>query len=200
MSLIKRIQPTSDETPPWEGMEFAYAVESDKLSEELKRTYPKCFTHRERKHMAAIDFLMGELHGMQTRQSTAAATENGLIGDGRSRRGSPTSSLSPSSTTHEPVFVEEHLQQVPTKTPATPAPLMPSTTSAQQFVFSAVDGRPLQPKTKRPMTRAEKIEYKKTRQRGACSPCRRQKAKCTHMVDDCAESLKMGGISRGTKR
>jgi len=50
-------------------------------------------------------------------------------------------------------------------------------TSAQQFVWSAHDGRSMRPKTKRKMTVEERSAYKETRKRGACDKCRRQKGR-----------------------
>ena len=47
----------------------------------------------------------------------------------------------------------------------------------QQFVWSAHDGRSMQPKTKRKMTLEERSAYKETRRRGACDKCRRQKGR-----------------------
>jgi hypothetical protein len=55
-------------------------------------------------------------------------------------------------------------------------PAMPVVTT-QTFVFSAMDGKPVQPRIKKTMSAQEKQEYRKTRQRGACVKCRRTKAK-----------------------
>lgn len=52
-----------------------------------------------------------------------------------------------------------------------------SAVAAQQFVFSAHDGRAMRPKTKRKMTLEERSAYKETRKRGACDKCRRQKGR-----------------------
>ncbi|KAF2446606.1 hypothetical protein P171DRAFT_262739 [Karstenula rhodostoma CBS 690.94] len=59
-----------------------------------------------------------------------------------------------------------------------------SPTVAQQFVWSAHDGRSMRPKTKRKMTVEERNAYKNTRKRGACDKCRKQKGRCTHINDD----------------
>lgn len=188
MSLIKRVQQTSDETPPWNGMAFALPVESDKLSEELKRAYPDCKTLRERKHMAAIDFLSSELHRMQSATPTAEDARSAapqtpsrydIAPDDRSRCGSPSSMSFTSSAAAEPRLTPSQLLEVDVATPPTvssPSPHLVRN-EIQQFVFSVVDGRSLQPKTKRCMTRDEKVAYKKTRKRGACLPCRRNKGK-----------------------
>ncbi|KAF2819238.1 hypothetical protein CC86DRAFT_149036 [Ophiobolus disseminans] len=214
MSFIERVHRTSDETPPWEGMVFMLPVESDILSEELRRAYPDCKTLRERKHLAAIDFLKAELNHMRSGRSSSAVTEdNYLVTPGapspysdavedRSRRESPSSSYPPGSVALRPASAKQKVQQASTRGPQIlTTPLSPSTSNAaHQFVFSAVDGRLLQPKSKRPMTKKEKVEYKETRKRGACLPCRRQKAKCTHIVDGLMDSVSSTRKSRVVKR
>lgn len=129
--------------------------------------------------MAAIDFLKAELRDMQSRNVSATASIeeeylatpepfSPLFGrfDDRRRFGS-TSSLQSS-------LQEERIIQQSNKTNTT----TPKGTAAiQQIVFDASDGRTLQPKVKRSMTEAEKAGYRKTRKRGACSPCRRLKGK-----------------------
>jgi hypothetical protein len=201
MSLIRRNQRTSDETPPWEDMEFVLAVDSDQLSEELKRAYPECSKHRERKHMAAIDFLRAELHDMQAGKPTSVERRNGYLTaseapdaqneafDGRSRSRSPASSSSVSNVAPKYSLRQSSVLQAATS-PTTPAPPSPLRSNlAQQFVFSVVDGRPLQPKTKRCMTGEEKLAYKTTRKRGACSSCRHKKGKVCNGPEPRFETL-----------
>jgi hypothetical protein len=160
-------------------MEFTKSVDSDDLADDLKRAYPQCATLRERKHMAAIDFLKAELHDMQSRNVSAAASiEEEYLAtpepfsprlsrfDDRRRFGS-TSSLQ--SSLHEERIVHQNNK--------TEAAAPKGSTAIQQIVFDASDGRTLQPKVKRSMTEAEKAGYRKTRKRGACSPCRRLKGK-----------------------
>jgi hypothetical protein len=188
--LIERLELTSDETPPWSGLAFTSPVDSDRLSEDLKRRYPQCSTLRERKHMAAIDFLKAELCLMQSRIAISNMKQNGYLAtpeatnpqsdsiDDRSRRDSTSSRQSMSSTTH----TEPCRQKIEPKTALniTTTPVLSLTDSAQQFVFSVFDGRSRKPKTKRRMTREEKVEYKATRKHGACPTCRRQKGKVSH--------------------
>jgi hypothetical protein len=53
------------------------------------------------------------------------------------------------------------------------------------------DRRPLQPKTKRRMTKEEKVAYKTARKRGACSSCRHKKAKVCNRLKPHVETLLM---------
>jgi hypothetical protein len=143
--------------------------------------------------MAAIDFLRSELQRMQSAtpspEEACPATPQtpsryDIALDDRSRCGSPSSMSITSSAAAEPRLTPSKLFEADAATrPTAPAPslrIVPN--EAQQFVFSVVDGRPLQPKTKRCMTREEKVAYKKTRKRGACLPCRRNKGKvCSHI-------------------
>jgi hypothetical protein len=191
MLLIERVQVTSDETPPWNGLAFVLPVGSDRLSEDLKRKYPHCSTLRERKHMAAIDFLEEELRQMRSKKLSSDIIEHDCPArreassissdafEDRGRRVSTSSSQSPVSTTPDPMSLVHTLKQVESITaPNSATSPIPSTIkAAQQFVFSVVDGRSLQPKTKRRMTREEKAEYRTTRKHGACLTCRRQKGK-----------------------
>ncbi|KAH8725437.1 hypothetical protein GQ44DRAFT_217010 [Phaeosphaeriaceae sp. PMI808] len=212
MALIKRVERTSDETPPWKGIIFTLPVGSDVLSEELKRAHPGCSTLRERKHMAAIEFLQAELRQMQSPVDITA--QNGDIAtpdassiysdplDGCSSLESVSMRRSPSTTTKDLPTVEAMQQKDLTPASTHLSPSMSSIINpAQQFVFSLIDGRPQQPKnSKRRMTRDEKIAYKKTRKRGACPRCRRQKGKCTHVVDGSAEADDLGGSPNAKKR
>jgi hypothetical protein len=186
---IKRVEKTSDDTPPWTGITFTLPVDSDKLAEDLKRAYPDCSTLRERKHMAAIDFLQFELHQMQSKisgssepvrhhfDSSLASDPRRIESDDHIRQSSVASSLSLVSTNQDLLSPKESLMRSRDEMVVS---AHESNGFAREFVFSVSDGRTLQPKTKRRMTREEKIVYRKTRMRGACSKCRRQKGKvCT---------------------
>jgi hypothetical protein len=186
MSFIRRFQRTSDDTPPWNGIMFTQPVDSDKLSEDLKRTYPSYSTLRERKHMAAIDFLQAELREMKSKYPDTPVTEALYLAtpeesspysyalEDRSRNTSVSSSFSNVNTTQEPANTNRNIH----RNSSMIAPSSPlETNAAQQFVFSVSDGHYLQPKTKRRMTKEEKAVYRKTRKRGACTRCQRQKSK-----------------------
>ena len=197
MPLIRRIQPTSDETPPWAGMAFTQPVDSDDLNARLLKAYPHplCTTLRERKHMAAIDFLKAELRQMQCKDQASVPPEyfagyhalaspksptfsNEAL-ERHSRTGSLSSLQSPASSARLSLPIEQSLQRgdtsnvsmLPTPTDSSTAP------PGQNLVFSAKDGQMVHPKTKRKMTIEEKIAYKETRSRGACKKCKKMKGK-----------------------
>jgi hypothetical protein len=172
-------------------------VDSDDLSEKLRIAYPDCKTHRERKHRAAIDFLSAELLRMQSRSS---ATESASINTAEILVQEPTpatsrthvemlsegSEILSASGCTSPSIVEAMLsprlaEQMRKASRATAdleqSQAKASPTTAQQFVWSAHDGRSMRPKTKRKMTTEERSAYKNTRKRGACDKCRRQKGR-----------------------
>jgi hypothetical protein len=184
-TLITRFQTTSDENPPWAGISFALPVGSDELADKLRLAYPDS-TLRQRKHMAAIDFLKNELSEMRQGASRTSASEkhnaftpqvslsfsNDI--DVRSRQGSVSSSLSLTSMNQGASSQEHGLLRSGAQSTITDPKV---TDPVKEIIFSVSDGRPMQPKTKKKMTKEEKIVYKKTRKRGACSRCRRQKGK-----------------------
>lgn len=188
MQPIKRSKPTSDESPPWAGMKFTQPVDSDALAEYLKKLYPQCATLRERKHMAAIDFLRRELEMMQCRslQINPTSPQLSLISSDIDEENSSQESRSPStafsSLVERPEIAENSSyaleSQAPLSSNSTTKNRINNTT--QEFIFSAFDGRTLQPKRKRKMTEEEKKDYKRTRERGACAKCKRQKEKVPH--------------------
>ncbi|KAF2638839.1 hypothetical protein P280DRAFT_63413 [Massarina eburnea CBS 473.64] len=205
MDFIHRHQRTTDETPPWNGIVFKLPVDSDELAEKLKIAYPNCRTLRERKHQATSDFFAEELKRMQSKDLTPFTTTNSAepsVSDypqdaskaysqafsDRSRPQSASGYTSPSvAGSVDSPLVERAKPSIsistsPRMQPST-APTMMMSTNAQQFVWSAHDGKSLRPKTKRKMTLEERSAYKETRKRGACDKCRRQKGRCTHMTE-----------------
>jgi hypothetical protein len=183
MKPIKRLRPTSDASPPWADMTFTQPIESDALHELLKEQYPQCKTLRQRKHMAAIDFLRRELDSMQneatnlrpgTPRETHALSDFDAYGPGldepaelkHQRSVSPALSLS--NTYRSPVLLDQQNQHTVSTS---------KIGLGQQHVFSIVDGFAAQPKKKRKMTVAERSAYKTTRKIGACEKCKRQKGK-----------------------
>lgn len=195
-NIIRRFQSTSDETPPWAGISFVQPIDSDQLSEQLKGFYPEGKTLRQRKHMAAIDFLQRELEQMQSQTSSAPdATENAdrlstssprsemhsfrepYVQDSRPQSAASQTPPSVASSQASPRLAERTRQTANgTLTSGPPSPLK-RISGSQTFVFSALDGKPMQPKTKRKMTTQERHAYKETRRRGACENCKRTKAK-----------------------
>jgi hypothetical protein len=198
--FITRTQPTTDETPPWRGISFLLPVGSDRLADQLKHAFSDCKTLRQRKHKAAILFLERELEEMKISDEeqyqhpdAPDAPDNHQLGSPQSesieildRRsvGSTQQNTSTSSCTspitpdsaRSPKLADRSRSQYP-RPGLLQSPTANTITTAQTFVFSAVDGRPLQPKTKRKMTSDERVVYKQTRKRGACDKCKRQKGK-----------------------
>jgi hypothetical protein len=183
MKSIERIEPTSDASPPWAGIHFTQPVDSDALHELLKDQYPQCKSVRQRKHMAAIDFLKRELESMQNEASESTTRTplgnqelpvlngpyTGFEGSReRKHQRSVSPALSQSSSYRSPALLGHHPHHLPT---------IPKTGASQQHVFSIVDGLATQPKKKRKMTPAERSAYKNTRKFGACEKCKRQKGK-----------------------
>ncbi|KAL5376410.1 hypothetical protein DPSP01_010520 [Paraphaeosphaeria sporulosa] len=204
MDFILRQQLTSDELPPWAGIVFKYPVDSDDLSEKLRAAYPDCKTHRERKHRATIDFLNAELSRMQSGSSiidpnspsnikhptqgstpTAARLHAEVLSEGTeilsASDGTPSSLIE---STISPKLAERIRKASQATADSEQSQAHASPTAAQQFVWSAHDGRSMRPKTKRKMTVEERNAYKNTRKRGACDKCRKQKGRCTHFNDN----------------
>jgi hypothetical protein len=194
---IIREKQTTDQTSPWEGISFTYDVGSDELAEALKIAFPKYRTLRERKHAAIVSFLKDELCRMQPSSNStpaSARTPPNLDVPHISPRASKahtdthfgahlcepvSASYSPASSTYSRAHGEPKQRyaamQIPSPTSMSADPM--TAVCGGQFVFNAFDGRTMQQKTKRKMTTDERLEYKETRRRGACSKCKRQKGK-----------------------
>lgn len=183
MRPIKRTRPTSDGTEPWKDLSFTEPVDSDALHDLLRTQYPGYANLRERKHIAAIEFLQAELSLMQSKEPAHGdlvalpSPDAPSFSSWHTRRGRSSISQSDASSRRLSPSVEPSVHDL--KSPATFTDLQAQVTggSAQQFVFSALDGRTLHPKTKRRMTSKERTAYKQTRKRGACPKCKRQKGK-----------------------
>ncbi|EUC29970.1 hypothetical protein COCCADRAFT_7920 [Bipolaris zeicola 26-R-13] len=189
MDLIDREYPTSDDKPPWYGMIFKQSVYSDAMLESLKRRYPEGANLRERKHMAAIDFLQQELKNMQASEAAliSKTRPTNLMPEVAShdcqhqRTGSPpyspTAQLSPPNITDG-----YHGRRSPTnKVFLEQPPTVPSNASGREIVFSIANRPLVQRQRRKKMTASEKISYKQMRKIGACDSCKRQKAKCRHV-------------------
>ena len=193
---IIRKQQTTDQTSPWDGINFTHEVGSDELAETLKDALPRYRTLRERKHAAAIKFLVYELCEMQSTSTTPASTRTLLMHDLLYMR--PLASEADEGTkctvhsqdlisaSHPPATsvnsaAHGNLRQPFEAIPLTlsqPLFINPTTAaSSSQFVFNAIDGRVVQQKYKRKMTAEERLGYRETRRRGACLNCKRQKGK-----------------------
>ncbi|KAJ5022413.1 hypothetical protein PSV08DRAFT_350208 [Bipolaris maydis] len=189
MDLIEREYPTSDDKPPWYGMVFKQSVYSDAMLESLKRRYPQGANLRERKHMAAIEFLQQELEDMQASEAALIPKTNptNLMSDVASHDRqhqkigslpySPTAQLSTPNITNG-----YHGRRSPTnKVPLVQSPTVSSNMSGQEIVFSIANRPVVQRQRRKKMTASEKISYKQMRKIGACDSCKRQKAKCRHV-------------------
>jgi len=193
MDFIYRFQATSDDSPPWAGITFNQAVDSDDLAEQLKIKYPKCRTLRQRKHKATIEFLEQELERMRAkdpltptmitsvdlplserRQDRAKAYIEISPDRSRPQSSSGYTSRSHSGSIHSPAMSDP--ARLSTNTKYGPSRAIPNA-SSQQLVWSSQTGQPMRPKTKRKMTAEERKAYKKTREQGACESCRKQKAR-----------------------
>lgn len=191
--LIRRGQRISEAIPipPWAGISFVYDIESDELADALRSAFPDYRTLRERKHAAVIRFFEQELREMQLSASSTMSVQKpqdydpvrsearvdvrngGHLSDSSAPPPSPVSSLN--STVHHDLERRFAASQTvySLSFPADPT----LATSSTHLVFNAFDGRPMQQKTKRKMTSEERQEYRRTRQRGACAKCKRQKGK-----------------------
>ncbi|KAF2750227.1 hypothetical protein M011DRAFT_456148 [Sporormia fimetaria CBS 119925] len=202
-SFIRRARYPAENDPPWEGLEFIWPVGSDELGDELRHAYPQGKDLRQRKHMATIDHLKMELEAMQIsatarlnsiatsttgRSTSQEATYNSqeIVGltsrrQSISHRTSPSPSSLGSPSLREP-FRQEFAHTSTGEAPVTAGPVA----TPQTLVFNVADLKPMQPKTKKKMSKQELHEYKMRRIRGACDRCRRTKAKvfeCTHDPD-----------------
>jgi hypothetical protein len=191
--LIQREDPTPASVPllPWADMSFVYDIESDELADALRSAFPEYRNLRERKHAAVISFFEQELRQMQSiKPSTMAAQKpqdshsvrsatrvdscnGGHLSDSSAPPASPASSLN--SIIYQDSRKRFAAVQAASSLSLPADPTL--ATSSTHLVFNAFDGRPMQQKTKRKMTSEERQEYKRTRQRGACAKCKRQKGK-----------------------
>lgn len=185
--IIRRLHRTSDETSPWAGIVFTEKVGSDALADLLMKAYPYPTgkSLRERKHLAAIDFLKAELEMMNDLATSQDSMDAGGVGSpsGASHVSQDTTSRSSQhsmSPFSSPRLNERDQRHEDQKLKATNSGKTPLQSAMQTIVFSATDGRAMQLKTRRTMTPQEREGYKQTRKRGACHKCKKTKAKCTH--------------------
>ncbi|KAF2262048.1 hypothetical protein CC78DRAFT_546100 [Lojkania enalia] len=212
--FIRRSEPQSETSPPWDGIDFIYRLGSDELSDRLKGHYLNYQTLRQRKHQAAIDFLREELQIMQAEDgrqiNIASHLEQKSFNSPRSERKESQDISSVSSTsrsTHSPPASSSQSPRPPLRVKPSIEPLalsrhepLSSITTGQQLVFNLRDGRTMHVKTKRKMTDEEREAYKETRKRGACDQCKQKKGKCTHKIPSSPESIQANSMKQGVKR
>ncbi|KAF3049394.1 hypothetical protein E8E11_009567 [Didymella keratinophila] len=183
-------------------MSFVFDIESDELADALRSAFPEYRTLRERKHAAVIKLFEQELREMQLNTTNTMGAQKPRDYDsvrsatrvdscnGGHLSGSSAPPASPASSLNSTVDQDPGRRFAAVQTasslslPADPTLARSST----HLVFNAFDGRIMQQKTKRKMTSEERQEYRRTRQRGACAKCKRQKGKCTH-IDDARSTL-----------
>ena len=208
MDLIDREYPTSDDKPPWYGMVFKQSVYSDAMLESLKRRYPQGANLRERKHMAAIEFLQQELENMQASEAalirkthtTNSMPDVASHDSGHQKAGSPP--YSPTAQLSHPNITDRyHGRRSPTNNVfLEQPPTILSNTSGQEIVFSIANRPVVQRQRRKKMTASEKISYKQMRKIGACDSCKRQKAKCRHIGGERGRYRNSRGSSSSPQR
>lgn len=189
-TLIKRTSEPTYRTSPWEGIAFVYGVDSDDLADALKTAYPQYQTLNERKYAAIIGFFQQELDHMRLDYTTPVSvkTPSFSVEPGMSST-APNTPMGTDDGNHSVALshspAKSKVPQELSNRDSAAHGLLPRSFSADpiigtpstQFVFNALDGRMMRPNTKRKMTNEERLEYRETRRRGACSKCRRQKGK-----------------------
>jgi len=168
MDLIFREHPTSDDAPPWKGMAFRQPVYSDAMLECLKTRYPKGDNLRERKHMAAIEFLQQELEEMRAKE---AALISLFCRKGSAQDVTLTDCQHPKSASSP--YALSGSFPLPTLTDE----YRLDSNFGQEIVFSIANGPLMEGKKRKKMNQEEKEDYRKTRKLGACDNCKRHKAK-----------------------
>ncbi|EMC92438.1 hypothetical protein BAUCODRAFT_151830 [Baudoinia panamericana UAMH 10762] len=175
-------------TPPV----FFPPKDSDELFDALRGAFPHLRTHSERMREAMIQFLVEERQAEQFRTAsvdTLSPTEHSW--PSMTSSGSTSTLSSPDTLAlGTPAFGMSPQPQLPhlSRTQSM-APSMTTTTSTGESspslenmtgVFSiSSTGQPKQ-KTRRKMTEAEKVEYRKRRIVKACEVCAKRKRKCIH--------------------
>lgn len=213
---IIRFQEADEEEPPWAGIRFVHEVGSDELSELLKARYPSLAKHRQRKFMAVYDFFRNELLRLGI-----PSVENSAVSEGAedSRMSNPPSDADmfhdPFQSTgggqtagshSSPVILSSNESPRLTERPRSSvthshSPGMGASGSGPStYVFSLVDGRQHLQRTKKKMSIKEREDYRRTRERGACSKCKRLKAKCTHDMESLSPQQQPSELTRPAKR
>ncbi|KAF4555915.1 Hypothetical protein D9617_2g058800 [Elsinoe fawcettii] len=181
---------------PTAPLQFFPPKDSDELFFALRTAYPNVSTHSERMRNAVIEFLMNEGQAQQqvasSQTSPVMPVDNSMMYESASTSSySPYISMASSSSAS--------MDGSPEITALSPALSQPvQRTNSQASVAPSQNGAPLdqmtsvfsltshsQPKlrTRRKMTEAEKIEYRKRRSAGACQSCVARKRKCKHTKD-----------------
>lgn len=167
---------TRDEGSPLSSLHFEPAWDSDELYDALRIAYPQIRSHKDRFLRAVIEFYEAELGrarnlgvGLDTPPSSPP---NMVRNDGvwHQREGGSSSEDSEmprwQSSNSQWARASGHMSQKRKR----------SGIEGMQATFSIVPGGG-KPRTKRPMTDAEREQYRHTKKVGACEPCRKRKRK-----------------------
>ncbi|KAJ5042645.1 hypothetical protein J3E74DRAFT_295656 [Bipolaris maydis] len=172
MDTIKRVRPTSDDEEPWKGLEFNQRFGSDRLYDELKKKYPQYTCLRQRQHAAVIAFLQQELQVMAKKEAALEASapkqgeENSI------------SLLQGVEKSPQPAMGVHYSGRKSANAMLPKEPAAVSSTEHGLYVTFNLSNQPMEfPHKRRKMNPTEKASYKRTRAKGACDSCKRQKVK-----------------------
>lgn len=185
---------------PTAPLQFFPPKDSDELFFALRQAYPNVSTHSERMRNAVIEFLMaeGETQRTSPQQSPTVTLEQSMTSSSTSPY-SPYISLtsSASSSSDSPCLFDSQSPQQVTSPSAASAGGESSRTAAARAnpdleqmtsVFSLSSHSQPKLRSRRKMTEAEKVEYRKMRSAGACKQCSSRKRKCIHNGDTQTDS------------
>lgn len=167
---------TRDEGNPSCSLHFEPAWDSDELYDALRIAYPQIKSHKDRFLRAVIEFYDAELgrarnwrRGLDTPPSSPPdlARNDGFLHDRARSSSSEVSEMS--------IWQSSNLHRLSTSGHQPQKRKRPGI-EGMQATFSIVPGGG-KPRTKRPMTDAERVQYRHTKKVGACEPCRKRKRK-----------------------
>ncbi|KAE9975238.1 hypothetical protein BLS_006594 [Venturia inaequalis] len=166
-----------DEEHPLSSLHFQPAWDSDDLFDALRTAYPQIRRHKDRCVRAGFEFYDAELRrvkclgeGPITPPSSPPDTARSDEFVHQGERGSS------SKDAEMPVWQSSASYGAGANTHK-PQKRKRSGMEEMQATFSIVPGGG-KPRTKRPMTAAERDQYRHTKKVGACDPCRKRKRKC----------------------
>ncbi|KAF2151853.1 hypothetical protein K461DRAFT_322004 [Myriangium duriaei CBS 260.36] len=207
---IYRDGPANEPFDPTAPLQFFPPKDSDELFFALRQAFPNVATHSERMRNAVIDFLLNE---GQAQQQVASQPESTMSQE-QSIHSSSTSPYSPyisltssaSSSSASPSMFESQSPPV-VNSPSNAGESSQSATKKSKpaieqmtSVFSLSSHSQPKLRSRRKMTEAEKVEYRKRRSAGACSVCSARKRKCKHTKDQAtAESSTATSSNRVSK-
>lgn len=167
---------TRDEGNPLSSLHFEPAWDSDELYDALRIAYPQIRSHKDRFLRAVIEFYEAELRrarNLEARLDTPPSSPpNVARNDGVWHQ---TEGSSTSEDSEMPRWQSSYSHRASASIQK-PQKRKRSGIEGMQATFSIVPGGG-KPRTKRPMTDAEREQYRHTKKVGACEPCRKRKRK-----------------------